>query len=114
MYGSARAPAGCGIGRPCATRGSAGFARIPPLEFARALRYLSGVKRPGGEIGKRDGLKIRWEQSLESSSLSPGIKATQQSTRTAGEPREVRRPFFVLVKATDALGSPARGDPMEG
>lgn len=27
---------------------------------------------PGGEIGKRCGLRSRWEQSLESSSLSPG------------------------------------------
>src|SRR5690606_8041129 len=29
-------------------------------------------KCPGGEIGKRCGLRSRWEKSLESSSLSPG------------------------------------------
>lgn len=30
--------------------------------------------RPGGEIGKRCGLRSRWEKSLESSSLSPGTQ----------------------------------------
>ncbi len=39
--------------------------------------------RDGG-IGRRDGLKIRWERSRESSSLSPGTKNDKKTPFSRG------------------------------
>src|SRR5690554_1814124 len=42
------------------------------------LKRQFSACRPDGEIGKRCGLRSRWEMSLESSSLSPGTTCSKQ------------------------------------
>ena len=54
----------------------------------------------GGEIGRREGLKIPWEQSHPGSSPGPGISGI---SRLAWKPQWLRTPMAIR-EFTDALG----------